>query len=191
MAIIRALEEWRHYIQGSPHTTTILSDHKNLTYYCEARKLNRQQARWSLYLSEYDVKLVHTPGSKMVQSDAHSRRPDYIPEEDMDNDDITMLPEELFVNLIDTELQERIVNCDKMDKDASEALITLLGKGKIEDWTMEKFNDRNILFFKGRNYIPISETLRKDVAKLFHNYETAGHPGELETYNAIQQHYWW
>ena len=33
LAIIRALEEWRHYIQGSPHTTTILSDHKNLTYY--------------------------------------------------------------------------------------------------------------------------------------------------------------
>ena len=33
LAIIRALEEWRHYIQGSPHTTIILSDHKNLTYY--------------------------------------------------------------------------------------------------------------------------------------------------------------
>jgi hypothetical protein len=40
LAIIRALEEWRHYIQGSPHQTTILSDHKNLTYYREAKKLN-------------------------------------------------------------------------------------------------------------------------------------------------------
>ena len=25
----------------------------------------------------------------------------------------------------------------------------------------------------------------------YHNLETAGHPGELETYNAIQQYYWW
>ena len=33
LAIIWALEEWWHYIQGSPHTTLILSDHKNLTYY--------------------------------------------------------------------------------------------------------------------------------------------------------------
>ena len=41
LAIIRALEEWRHYIQGSAHTTTVLSDHKNLTYYREAKKLNR------------------------------------------------------------------------------------------------------------------------------------------------------
>src|ERR1700678_4740712 len=61
LGIIRALEEWRHYIQGSGHTTVIHSDHKNLTYFRTAQKLNRQQARWSLYLSEFDVKLVHMP----------------------------------------------------------------------------------------------------------------------------------
>ena len=33
LAIIRALEEWRHYIQGSGHTTVIYSDHQNLTYF--------------------------------------------------------------------------------------------------------------------------------------------------------------
>ena len=73
LAIIRVLEEWRHYIQGSPHTTIILSNHNNLTYYREAKKLNRRQAQWSLYLSEFDVKLVHTHGNKMVQSDALSQ----------------------------------------------------------------------------------------------------------------------
>ena len=26
---------------------------------------------------------------------------------------------------------------------------------------------------------------------MYHNHETAGHPGELETYNSIRQHYWW
>jgi hypothetical protein len=30
LGIIRALEEWRHYIQGSGHTTIIHSDHKKL-----------------------------------------------------------------------------------------------------------------------------------------------------------------
>ena len=42
LAIIQALEEWRHYIQGSPHTMTVLSDHKNLTYYRDAQKLNHR-----------------------------------------------------------------------------------------------------------------------------------------------------
>ena len=26
---------------------------------------------------------------------------------------------------------------------------------------------------------------------MFHDHETAGHPGELKTYNALHQHYWW
>ena len=73
LAIIRALEERCHYIQGSCHTTIILSDHKNLTYYHEAQKLNRRQARWSLYFLEFNVKLVHTPRNKMIQSDTFSR----------------------------------------------------------------------------------------------------------------------
>jgi RNase H-like domain found in reverse transcriptase len=30
LAIVRALKEWRHYIQGSGHTTIVLSDHNNL-----------------------------------------------------------------------------------------------------------------------------------------------------------------
>ena len=129
MAIIRALEEWRHYIQGSPHTTTIVSDHKNLTYYQDARKLNRRQARWSLYLSEFDIKLVHMAGTKMIQSDNLSRRPDYILDNDTDNEDITMLPDDLFIGLIDVDLQNQIAESDDMDKDAMEALATLLNQG--------------------------------------------------------------
>jgi RNase H-like domain found in reverse transcriptase len=33
LGIIRALKEWRHYIQGSGHTMIVYSDHKNLTYF--------------------------------------------------------------------------------------------------------------------------------------------------------------
>jgi hypothetical protein len=73
LGIVRVLETWRHYLQGSAHLTTILSDHKNLTYFCSAQKLNRRQARWSLFLSQFKLKLVHVPGSQMVQSDALSR----------------------------------------------------------------------------------------------------------------------
>ena len=197
LAIIRALEEWRHYIQGSPHTTIVLSDHKNLTYYREAKKLNRRQARWSLYLSEFDVKLVHTPGSKMIQSDALSRRPDLCPEEDKDNEDIVMLPDDMFLNLIDMDLQEKIAISDDLDGNAAEALKLLLEKAPtemttgLENWKVEDYNGRNILFFKGKNYIPRNMELRREIVRMFHDHETAGHPGEIGTYNAVQQHYWW
>ena len=62
---------------------------------------------------------------------------------------------------------------------------------ELGDWTIEKFENRDIIFFKGKNYILRNDDLRWDIARMFHNHETAGHPGELETYNAIHQHYWW
>jgi len=40
------------------------------------QKLNRQQARWALFLSRFDFVLKHVPGSKMEKADKLSRRPD-------------------------------------------------------------------------------------------------------------------
>ncbi|ESK82387.1 hypothetical protein Moror_12185 [Moniliophthora roreri MCA 2997] len=42
--IVWALQTWRHYIMGNGFPVTILSDHKNLTYFWTAQKLNRRQA---------------------------------------------------------------------------------------------------------------------------------------------------
>ena len=160
-------------------------------YFQEARKLNRQQAQWSLYLSEFDVKLVHIAGTKIVQSDTLSRRLDFTPEEDTDNKNTTMLPDELFISLIDTELQERILTCEKLDSDAMEALKVLLEEGpttirnQLPDWTVECVEGKQILYYQGKNYIPKDEELQRDIAKMFHDHPTAGHPGELEMYNSI------
>ena len=33
LAIIHALEHWRHYLQGTAHPVVLLTDHKNLTYF--------------------------------------------------------------------------------------------------------------------------------------------------------------
>jgi len=40
LSVIRVLTEWRHYLQEFPHETTVLTDHKNLTYFCKAQNLN-------------------------------------------------------------------------------------------------------------------------------------------------------
>jgi hypothetical protein len=39
LAIIHALKHFRHYIQGSPHQTKILSDHVNLKYFTTKQTL--------------------------------------------------------------------------------------------------------------------------------------------------------
>ena len=101
----------------------------------------------------------------MILSDALSRRPDFVPEEDDDNDNMTMLPNDLFINLTHTDLQQRIAHCDTLDKDVTDALAILLEQGpssvkhQLNDWTMETFDGKTILFFKGKNYIPQDEHL--------------------------------
>ena len=108
-----------------------------------------------------------------------------------------MLPDDMFLNLIDMDLQEKIAISDDLDGNAAEALKLLLEKAPtemttgLENWKVEDYNGRNILFFKGKNYIPRNMELRREIVRMFHDHETAGHPGEIGTYNAVQQHYWW
>ena len=96
----------------------------------------------------------------MIQSDALSRRADLYLDEDHDNKDQTLLPKHLFVNLIDLDLQRSITELGKLDFDATNAIKTLLSMQpskrmkNAKDWTTEEFEGHNILFYKGKNYIP-------------------------------------
>ena len=108
LGIVRALEMWRHFLAESPHPVTIFSDHKNLTYWKHMQKLNCRQARWILYLSRFNLQLIHVHGSSMIQANALSRQPDHVPENDDDNKNIVILPDNLFINLINIELAKMI-----------------------------------------------------------------------------------
>jgi len=90
LAIIHALEEWRHFLKGARHPVEIWTDHENLEYFMTAKKLNRYQARWSLYLARFDFKLIHCPGCSMGKPDVLSQRPDYS-KGTSDNEDVVLL----------------------------------------------------------------------------------------------------
>ena len=177
--------------------TKVLLDHMNLMYFKSAQKLNQRQARWALLLSEYDLKLQHVPGHKMTQADALLRRSNHYQKEDCDNENIILLPEELFVNLLDMKLQDRILEACDIDHNISEALDQLLNSNisdlskDLNDWKVEKMDKGNAIFYQGWNYIPKDFKLQKDIIRMHHDHETAGHPGELEMYNAIRSQYWW
>ena len=95
LTIIRALEEWRHFLEGARHLVEIWTDHKNLEYFMMAKKLNHRQARWSLYLACFNFKLVHRPGCSMGKPDALSRRPDH-GKGASNNEDVVLLRPELI-----------------------------------------------------------------------------------------------
>jgi len=125
------------------------------------------------------MKLMHMPGSKMIQSDALSRRPDHVPEKDTDNENIVLLPDELFIKLINMELArliESAATSDEFVKDMDKVLSTKgvpLIKSNLLDWKIED----GILFYQDWCYIPDNPKVRKMIIQQIHDSPMAGHLG--------------
>lgn len=74
LAVVAALQEWRHWLEGSEVPFLVLTDHKNLVYMQSAKRLNSRQARWALFLGRFNFSLSYRPGSKNTKPDALSRQ---------------------------------------------------------------------------------------------------------------------
>ena len=62
LAVVLALQEWRHWLEGSTHPFVVWTDHKNLSYLRSARRLNSRQARWALFLGRFTS---HSPTGRV------------------------------------------------------------------------------------------------------------------------------
>jgi hypothetical protein len=93
----------------------------------------------------------------MVQSDALSRRPDYGTDEQIEEEDKVVLPDNLFINLLDTKLQERILNGKELDLDIKNAIETLIEEGptslknNLQDWKLmdkRRYSSKERIIFR-------------------------------------------
>ncbi|KAJ3551387.1 hypothetical protein NP233_g13090 [Leucocoprinus birnbaumii] len=173
LAIVRALKEWRHYLEGSPHAITIWSDHENLTRWREPQQLNRCQARWMLYLTRFNYTIKHLAGNKNTLADALSRRPDLTPE-GKDNEDLIAIPSEKFINFLTEEVKEDI----KAKKDK------ILPSDRFTQ-------DEEIYKYQGCIVIPDDAELKKTILSQVHDHETSGHPGIAETFRKLAKEVYW
>jgi transposase InsO family protein len=203
LAIIRALEEWRHYLEGARHPIEVWTDHKNLEYFRTAQKLNRRQARWSLYLSRFDFTLHHKPGRSMGKPDALSRRADHGSGQG-DNSNMTLLTPELFrihalsgIKLVGEEqniLREvrKSLRDDEQEESVAKAAKELKkdkGRGTIRsaEWSEQD----GLLLFRGRIYVPRDRDLRRKIVEQHHDTRVAGHAGRWKTLELVSRNYWW
>jgi hypothetical protein len=113
LAVILALTEWKQYLQGTTHPVTIITDHKNLSYIKDPRKLSRRQARWALFLQDFDIVWKVLPGTKMAPADALSRR-DYV-DTSLDNTDTSIVPSPAIINALDLSLVRHIQSSSASD----------------------------------------------------------------------------
>ena len=137
---------------GSPHKIIIHTDHSNLQYWKEARKISRRIARKFLDLLEYDFVIKHIPGTSNVRADALSRRADYT-EGREDNNNIVVLPQEVFINRTITSPHDVQKQC----QNAQESNTTLLSA--LIDPHSLKLHDQ--LWYKGNALVVMGDNSLK------------------------------
>ncbi|XDV44694.1 hypothetical protein PO909_012935 [Leuciscus waleckii] len=105
LAIKLALEEWRHWLEGATHPFEVITDHRNLEYLRDAKRLNTRQARWSLFFTRFNFTVSYRPGSKNIKADSLSQlyQPDSIPAPPE-----TILPPAVIVSPIQWSLDDHI-----------------------------------------------------------------------------------
>jgi transposase InsO family protein len=205
LAVIRALEDWRHFLEGAHHKFEIWTDHKNLEYFMTAKKLNRRQARWSLYLSRFNFSMHHRPGRSMGKSDALSRRADHGSGAG-DNSNVTLLRPEFFATHavraltgLSLEGEERDILQDirkgnregKQEDAVAESARKLRESGgrsvRSSEWSLHD----GLLCFRDRVYVPNDPELRRRITSQHHDTRVAGHPGRWKTLELVSRNYWW
>lgn len=202
LAVICALDEWRHYLEGATYVVEIWTDHKNLEYFMTNQKLNRRQARWALFLSRFDFMLKHRPGKSIGKPDALSRRSDFDRGES-DNVDTTLLKPKFFkVNAMrqtgeviaegpEKSILFKIRKSKAYDESVAKAIEELKRSPtkhlRKEEWSL----DQELILFNGKVYVPKDMAIRTEIVKLCHDSTIAGHPGRFKTLELISRNYWW
>src|SRR6185503_16723403 len=93
LAIIRALEQWHIFLEGTKEPITIYTDHRNLEYWKTARTFNRQHAQWYQIIASYNFHIVYQPGKLSSKPDILSRRSEH---DDIPNKEEVMIKDETF-----------------------------------------------------------------------------------------------
>src|ERR1700760_4562195 len=164
LAIIMALKAFRYMLLGTKHKITIRSDHNNLKYFKETRKITHRQARWIEFLADYDFELEHLPGYTNTVADALSRTPD-LEEGGKIDDPIAILPDHLW----------KILELEGSDTDSQSS--------KTDD------NSIRVTTIDHKIYLDNDETLRRNVLREIHDTPVGGHPGISNTWHLVQKHY--
>ena len=57
--MVKSFEIWRPKLVNTAKPVKVYTDHRNLEYFMTTKQLNRQQARWAKFLSEFNFKIIY------------------------------------------------------------------------------------------------------------------------------------
>jgi transposase InsO family protein len=167
LGVIKALKEWRCYLEGCMEFT-VVTDHNPNVYFPKQTTLSRRQARWMEFMSRFKFAWKHTPGTKNP-ADGLSRLFACVRSScamlcvmELKHDFVSRIPNQYCYD-------ERFNNRE----------------------FVSKFEYRQGMWFDHRQRIAIPITLVHEVMSAHHDNQQYGHFGSERTLHAISRNFFW
>ena len=207
LAIFEAFRVWRHFLEGSGIPIDVVTDHKNLEYFSTTKVLTRRQARWSEYLSQFNLVIRFRPGKLGTKPDSLTRRWDVYPKGG-NSDYATVNPsnfrpmftqEQITASLRATQLLVPVLRASEiMDQEQLNSdILSALPEDPVylahlkEPQARWSVTPDGFLRHDNMIYIPDTSDLRLRVLRHKHDHILAGHPGQTKTVEMIRRDYTW
>jgi hypothetical protein len=182
-----------------------------LEYFTTTKLLNRCQARWSQFLSQFNFKIVYRPGTAGGKLDALTRRSGDLPKEgddrSLENQTTIIKPENILHALAATSSDQPdippVLDAPILNRLFHEAYATdpfpskvlqMLRDGtkQCKDITLAECEERNnLLLYRRQIWVPDYEPLRLHLMQQPYDTPTAGHPGRSKTLDYLSRTYTW
>ena len=166
LAIVRALEHWRHYLVGGEFI--LHSDHEALKFIQGQHKLNPRHAKWVEYLQAFNFVIHHKAGQLNKGADALSRR--------------YLLLSTLESKVLGFEIVKGLYANDEDFKDTYE---------KCSSHAHGLFHLDHGFLFKGTRLCIPKSGFRELLIQELHGGALAGHFGIEKTCSMLKEHYYW
>jgi transposase InsO family protein len=178
LAVVESLERFKYYIYGKK--IKVITDCNALKTSMEKRELIPRIARWWLRIQEFDIEIVHRPGTQMNHVDALSRAPS---EDAQEVDTACLKVSKAIIDeadwLFSIQLQDK-----KIQKIVTD--LKLEKKTQNQDYVIE--HDRLFRKYDSKLLWIVPKQLRFHI--LYECHDKAGHMSVDKTISRISNCFW-
>jgi hypothetical protein len=173
--IINSLKMWKHYIMGKKFL--LLTNNSGVKYLFSQPYLNARQARWLVFLSEFNFEVRHIKGKENTVADVLSIRVHGL--------------FEINISMAQSDLEQRIRTIGVNDENYTKTVAELQNTITKSDKPDLSINKNGRLRFKNRLYIPDSAELKITFFYEVHKKLYSNHPGYQKTITTLRKLLYW
>jgi len=185
LGIIKPLQHWQYWLQGTKKPIEVITNHKNLlSGFNNTPTPSKQHLHWLESLKGFDCLYYHTPGAKNTVADILSRRTDHYPEEE-EKPGFNPFPENKMFPIEQLEISAMEFGLDQ--EEMMEALewaylCAINSDATIMEEIRLVVTEMDLKGENGKIWVPNINDLRHCLLELYHDTPIPGHLGIGGTY---------